>query len=129
MALEGIITAAIGGFAGSITAISTPWARWGVKKAADDRKYRREQIEKWRAGIASLTLRDQIIRASWYPELRRHIEKFNPGLFYALEPPARVVVVSPIDQSPGLRMWVDDLMTVVDRVEDDWKLSVRKHRG
>ncbi len=122
-----VIAGVAGLTSGAVSSLAAPWAKWGVTKREQDRTYRRQQIDKWRAGIASLKTRDRIIEASWYPEIRRYIEQFDPELLNILEPPTRTFVVPP-DRAPGLGMWVDRLMVVVDRVEDDWELSDPKHR-
>ncbi|WP_280442943.1 hypothetical protein [Nocardia brasiliensis] len=125
-----IVVAAIGAAGGLVSgtgvSLIAPWANWAVKKREADRNYRREQIAEWRAGIAAMTLASHVTDEPWYFTLRRYIERFDRPLLNVLEPLPRTTVVPA--QSPGLRLWVERLSTVVDRVEDDWNLSARKHR-
>jgi hypothetical protein len=123
--MEYVVAIVVALIAGTASSLLAPWAHWRVERQREDRAHRREQIARWREGIAAYEAYSstdatimllppyEFITETWYAELRRHL-KDEATLLKVLAGKS----VGPVGRDPQVMALYDE----VDRLETEWKL-------
>ncbi|WP_124394643.1 hypothetical protein [Rhodococcus wratislaviensis] len=111
-----IWSAIIGGVAGALVALITPWAKWAVDKRHIKLQRQYELLDSWRAGIAAMDPQNMRSATStaWFEGLRPFLGK---DLLGELDAP-RTIPIAP-DTERGHK---DKLADAVDGIEREWGL-------
>jgi hypothetical protein len=123
--MEYVVAIVVALIAGTASSLLAPWAHWRVERQREDRAHRREQIARWRKGIATYethAVTDPKIAimppfgfetSTWYAELRRHLRN---------EPQILQVLAGQSTGHAGRDPQAVALYAEVDRLETEWKL-------
>jgi hypothetical protein len=120
-----VIPAVVALIVGTLSSLVAPWAQWRVERQRENRAHRREQIARWRKGIATYethAVTDPTIAlmppygfetSTWYAELRRHLKNESQIL---------QVLAGQSTGPAGRDPQAVALYAEVDRLETEWKL-------